>query len=517
MNKSLRKLLTALLCVAMVFSSISVIAFAEDTDVSEESQVKVDLHDELSDESATEGEAEAVLEENTEEPQPPEEEPEPPHQVTAPTVTSCTMSGEISSMKAKIRWTCEPDADKKLKYKARVWKYKGSGTGTYNFVEGKTVNLAKMTSSTSRLATVTGVYNWDTYYYQIGAYLEGDDVIAWTKKAKLNTRLPLKAAKITSISGGSSKDNLITIKWTKGKGSSKYALLRGVTSEGKTVVKKNPGTTVKYNQPRSGYCYYRIRSYSSECPYVYRDSDYKKGGKVGEDLIFKSITTKMKWTAKMRKSAVLYKGESGSARYSSRIPKGTKTTAIGYTPSKIKDYDTPSRIKVRLSDGKEGWVKYSCVKIKAVTDINRDYPVSVKEAFANNYESDTKYLVWVNQYTQRYTLFKKNSNGKFKQTKTARVTTGKYYQPLKYGSNYYLNKRSPIVYRVFEDGRVYYFNYATYFRGSGYFHTRSIWLDTGKYRNGISKKPTTRGCVRMYDGDAKTIYGLPLKTKVVIR
>ncbi len=176
-----------------------------------------------------------------------------------------------------------------------------------------------------------------------------------------------------------------------------------------------------------------------------------------------------------------------------------------------------NRIKVRLSNGREGWVKYSYVKIKAVTNITRDYPVSVKEAFANKYESSTKYLVWVNQYTQRYTLFKKNSDGKFKQVKTARVTTGKYYQPLKYGSSYYLSKHASTVYRVFEDGRVYYFNYATYFNGSGYFHTRSIWLDTGTYRNSIGKKPSTRGCVRMYDADAKKIYGLPLKTKVVIR
>lgn len=511
MNKGLRKLLTALLCAAMVFSGMGVFAFAEDANINDEDQIKADLHEEFGDENGTEVDPSADLEGETGEPG---EEPEKPHQTTVPQV-SFSMSGELYNMTAKLTWSVTPDAGEKVYYRVRVWK------GTDEYVEGKTANLATGISEFTTLNStkIKGISNSYTYKYQVGACLPGDrENTAWGKSEKLTTHLDLGRATIDSVSGGSSKDNLITIKWSKAEGAGKYALLRGVTSEGKTIVKRDlSSTTVKYHQPRSGEGYYRIRSYSSKCPYVYRDSYYKKGGKVGSDLIFKSITTKMKWTAKMRKSAVLYKEATGSSKYSSKVPKGTKTTAIGYTPSKIKNYDTPSRIKVRLSNGREGWVKYSCVKLKAVTDINRDYPVSVKEEFANNYDSETKYLVWVNQYTQRYTLFKKDSNGKFKQVKTARVTTGKYYQPLRYGSKYYLNKHSPVVYRVYEDGRVYYFNYATYFNGSGYFHTRSIWQDTGRYRNGISKKPTTRGCVRMYDADAKTIYGLPLKTKVVIR
>lgn len=495
MTKNTRKFLVSLLCVAMLLTSMSVIAFAEEYDAET---------------PAPETEESFVLTENG-------GADENPVQTEAPVLSSTNVSGKATSVTVELAWTCTPSVEgKTLQYDVRLWE------GDSDFNEETTSNLAKVTSPEATKIKVGGINTSKKYSYQLGAYLKDDETatVVWSEKAILDTGKDLKAPIVTKVSGGSGNDNLITVKFSEGTGAGKYVLLTGSSTTNLTAVNEKyivsaSATSFKYHQQCSGVRYYAVRAYSATHSSVYIDSNAMKGGSVGSNLIFGDVVEKMRWRATIKKTTTLYKKATGSAKVG-KIKRKTRTTAIGYTPSKIKNYDTPKRIKVQLSNGKVGWVKYSCVRLKAITSVKKDYPKSVKEEFANKYTSKTNYLVWVNQYTQRYTIFKK-SDGKFVEEKTARVTTGKYYQPLRSGSDYYLSKRKPIVYRIYEDGRPYYFKYATYFAGSGYFHTRSIWSDTGKYRNKIQAKPNTRGCCRMYDADAIKIYKTPLNTKVVIR
>lgn len=496
MTKKTRKIWAILLCITMVLTSMSVISFAESSDT-EAPESEENFSFDLLEEGEPNG--------------------EPSVQTEAPVLSSTQISGKATAATAELAWTCTPTVEGGvLGYKVRLWE------GESDFDTETTKNLANVTSPKATNIKVSGINVNKKYSYQLGAYLEGDEsaTVAWSEKATLDTGVGMKAAEVTKVSGGNEKDNLITVKFSEGTGVGKYVLLTGSSTTNLTAVStkyivSQTSTSFKYHQQCSGARYYAVRAYSSSNSSVYIDSNAMKGGSVGSNLIFGSVVEKMQWRATIKKTTTLYKNATGSAKIG-KIKKKTKTTAVGYTPSKIKNYNTPKRIKVKLSNGKVGWVKYSCVRLKALTNVKKDYPQSVKEEYANKYSSKTSYLVWVNQYTQRYTLFKKD-DGKFEEEKTARVTTGKYYQPLRSGTGYYLSKRKAVVNRIYEDGRPYHFNYATFFNGSGYFHTRSIWSDTGKYRNKIQATPNTRGCCRMYDADAIKIYKLPLNTKVIIK
>ena len=216
----------------------------------------------------------------------------------------------------------------------------------------------------------------------------------------------------------------------------------------------------------------------------------------------------------------------GSKTKVTTLKKGTKVTAIGKSPKKVAKFHQPTWVKVKTSDGKTGWLKYSQLKggVKATVNIKKDYTRSVKEDYVNKkgYTSKTKYLTWLCTYTQRVYTFK-GSKGKWVLIHTDRATTGRFSHPTpgisqanRSAHRGQIYKRKGKVMMVTEQGRQYYFKKASYFAPGISFHTGTWWANNGKRRGSVASKPGTFGCIRMYDKGAAYIYKLPMHTGVVV-
>ena len=307
-------------------------------------------------------------------------------------------------------------------------------------------------------------------------------------------------------------DNLVTLRWTKPENGTvgSYSIL----CDGKVLEKDIDASATKYEfRAKAGVHKYRVRAISAEDETVYKDSSSVKSPEIMSYI--EKVHPKFKWIVTYKRKAPLYKSSTGSATIKT-IKKGTKGVAVGKYPKHISGFDKPSRVKVKFDDGTVGWAAWGTVRVKAQIKVKDDYPVSVKEEYANKFASKTNYLVWVNEYTQRVNIFK-GKQGSWKLIRSVRVTTGNFAQPLSKGSKKFrLGNKRGTVYRVDDSGRSYYFKLARGFHGSGYFHTRCWWAN-GSVRNSVTNKPTTRGCVRMYNEDAKFIWDMPRDSKVVIR
>ncbi len=234
------------------------------------------------------------------------------------------------------------------------------------------------------------------------------------------------------------------------------------------------------------------------------------------------------WYCTAKKKATIYKKSTGSTKLTT-VKKGTKMTAIGRYPSKIKKFKNPKRVQVRLSDGRTGWIKYSYLSggVKAVVNVKSDYSRSLKEYMVNNaaFSQKTKessairgkvitsgdnHLLWACLYTQRVYTFEKK-NGKWSLIHSDRITTGKFSHPTRSSetSGIYTicKKKQGKVWMVQENGKRYYFTHASYITTGISFHTGTWWA-SGKVR-GTAKsngQPGTYGCIRMYTAGAKYVY-----------
>lgn len=272
-------------------------------------------------------------------------------------------------------------------------------------------------------------------------------------------------------------------------------------------------TSVTFNAPL-GSRHYTVTAFDKDGNSAAAKVKYVRGWAIKVHKTFN-------WIAKMDKKTTLYKKKKGSASIK-KIAKGTKAIILASYPKRPKKWSKPIRVKVQLldSDGNPtktvGWVKRGAISASADIDLKHDYTEADKEEFANKYSSDTKYLIWVNGYTQRINIFK-GSKGHWNLIGTNRVTLGNYYQPVSTGIKR-LGKKVGRVNNLDDKGRPYYFLYSRTFKGSGYFHTRSYWA-SGKAKNSIKNNhyPNTKGCIRLYTSDAKFVYGLPKGTKIVFK
>ena len=364
----------------------------------------------------------------------------------------------------------------------------------------------------------TGILNPNmTYSYSIT--LQGSDV------SVENTIYPaLSKVEISSMdySYGNTTSDYITIKWTKPETASlnsKYVIYYATSKTGtyNQLAEINNVSATSYKllmsdnvtkdmQTATGVAYVKIRTVSSNNSSIYYDSAVKS---------IKPDVPIMRWKVTAKKKIKLYKKGSGSSYY--KYVNGY----LGYYqnakyPNKLGPWDKPKRIKVKV-DGKYGWVDRTSVSVKPAIKAHDKYKFCAKTAedYAKNYSSKSKYMIWTSQYTQRVYIFK-GKKGSWDLIKTFPCTTGVYHHKTTNKVSYvksHLYKKT----KSYKDGRLYYFRYSTSFGGSGTFHTRCKWTSSNKWRNSINAaKPTTLGCVRLYDDGAKYIYGLPRGTRVVI-
>ena len=321
-------------------------------------------------------------------------------------------------------------------------------------------------------------------------------------------------------------DNGVILSWTMTniEGVVSYDIMRGTSREFSSMTKigtvKANKQTFDYLQDKAGTFYYAVRAVSDAGEY--RVSPVSSKLTVTDKWLLK--TQGLVWYGTTKSKVNLLKS-AGGAKVTT-LKKGTKVTAIGKSPKKVAKCHQPTWVKVRTSDGKTGWLKYSQLKggVKATVNIKKDYTRSVKEDFVNKkgYTSKTKYLTWLCTYTQRVYTFK-GSKGKWVLIHTDRATTGRFSHPTpgisqanRSAHRGQIYKRKGKVMMVTEQGRQYYFKKASYFAPGISFHTGTWWANNGKRRGSVASKPGTFGCIRMYDKGAAYIYKLPMHTSVVV-
>lgn len=166
-----------------------------------------------------------------------------------------------------------------------------------------------------------------------------------------------------------------------------------------------------------------------------------------------------------------------------------------------------NRCKV-LYNNKVYYCKRDNIKSYAANYTTKHYSTAVKEAYVKNKTSNTKYLIWVSQYTQQVSVFQ-GAKGNWKMIKTFICATGKHTTRSARGT-YKITKK--------EDGWFYsstYEKYITHFFGRNSFHTR-IHTYGGGYSDATIGRPKSNGCVRLYDDDAYYIWkNMPIGTTVV--
>ena len=526
-NKQLSRLLTILLTLTMVFTSMGLAAFADETDGtgSADTETAAEVQDVAADPETTEGNGDTTEPGNgTEEPGNPAD-PVDPVIVNAPVV-----QGSIKAMTVSLSWDVQ--AVEGIKYAVEGVSETAEGAVSdpviYDGIEASEYKLTLKRHNA-------------TYHFRVGAYVDAapaadpvegvepvevvnpvdnavwSEVIDFVTPEKLTKPTGVKFGKIppqvTADEGKNLRgDNLVTISW-KAPDSGEvayYALLK----DGKVLKSKIKASKTSYEfRAPSGTHKYSIRAYWKEDKAKYTTSS--KVTLKGIKSYIDKVHSTFDWVVTVKKSNTpLYKSSTGSAVVK-KLKAKTKAVAIGKYPTKLGPWDNPRRVKVKLSDGTTGWLTWGSIRMKADVVVKKDYPVSLKEKYVKNFSSKNSYLIWVNEYTQRINIFK-GKKGNWKLVRSSRCTTGCFHKPLSHGTKYSLGNKVGRVERLNENGRAYYFLLARGFHGSGYFHTRCWWVGGG-IRNSVTSQPSTRGCIRLHNPDAGYVWDMPRSAKVVLR
>ena len=522
MKERLKKYLVVLISVTMIFTftGTGVFATGNETDVNDQ----VDQ----TESQAVETQTEDIVQENqdvSEELQPKTEDvleqeaDDTSSSLMAVTGVTAKFKGDLEALEITLNWTKDSDADVS-KYDVKLIQVNDDATEKEL---GKTSVEASATEAVFNGIDTTDVREGDaTLKYQIDS-LKSDGTVATSADGVLDVPVLGKPAVYLSYKNGTKfiyrdkTQDYLRISWKNGgnndnksyeiwykdqNGNSKW--FGSVASSATSITKLLTEAQTKYLGNGEKHTFWiRVNNGAG----VYLD------GK--EFQIRALIPSNFDWYAKAKKKITVYKSAKGKKKLTT-MKKGATALAIGKYPKKVKGWNVPKRVQVRLSNGKTGWVAWKSVKMIAhVKNHNKfQYSEPAAEAYVKNYSSRTNYLIWVSRYTQRTFVFK-GKKGDWELIHDYVCTTANFYQPL-YGGEKEIYKHKYRVNKTHSSGKKYYFNYATSFHGSGYFHTRCKWSKSNKLRNSIKVTPSTKGCVRLYDGAAKYIYGLPTNTMVLI-
>lgn len=192
--------------------------------------------------------------------------------------------------------------------------------------------------------------------------------------------------------------------------------------------------------------------------------------------------------------------------YVCTVPEGTKVVYM--------EYDDPSNTKVRLPDGRTGWVDRKTLDIQVKADYYtlRDYTVEVKEQWINSkgYSSSSGYLIWCNLYTQHVNIFYA-SGGKWKLAFSAQCATGIRECPTP-------QEVTSILYKVQQwNYPGFYVHHVSVFDNDRGFHSVPYNYDGTLCTNSSVGSPASHGCIRLPEDAVMYIWNyVPVGTTVVI-
>lgn len=319
------------------------------------------------------------------------------------------------------------------------------------------------------------------------------------------------------------KDNLIKVTWDKVNGANQYYVYRNT----KATRPSKPIKTVTGNsfseRRKGGSYYYWVQAANTTDKAA---SDFVKSGKVTAGN-YLAIPIRNYWfTATAKKRIPIYKSAK-SKKVIGYLPKGKTVVIKKKSPKVVPQYGVVKRVYFDDKNlKKKGWVSFRSVKLKNhVAGKSNDWSRSVKENYVNKkkFKSSTNYLIWLSKYTQKVYVFKRaNKHSKWVLKKTYRCSSGTFAHPTPTNMNYILVRKQYDRHRVTNKGMRYYYKYLSAFgkkgssgRGNA-FHTVCWREGTHKMLKPVKDKPNTKGCARMFTGEAKWIYKhVPTKTRVV--
>lgn len=319
------------------------------------------------------------------------------------------------------------------------------------------------------------------------------------------------------------KDNLIKVTWDKVNGANRYYVYRNT----KATRPSKPIKTVTGNsfseRRKGGSYYYWVQAANTTDAAA---SMHVRSGKVTAGK-YLTIAVRNYWfTAKAKKRIPIYKSAK-SKKVIGYLPKGKTVVIKKKSPKVVPQYGVVKRVYFNDKKlKKKGWVNYRSIKLKShVAGKSNDWSRSVKENYVNKkkFKSSTNYLIWLSKYTQKVYVFKRaNKHSKWVLKKTYRCSSGTFAHPTPTNMNYILIRKQYDRHRVTNKGLRYYYKYLSAFgkkgssgRGNA-FHTVCWREGTHKMLKPVKDKPNTKGCARMFTGEAKWIYKhVPTKTRVV--
>ena len=319
------------------------------------------------------------------------------------------------------------------------------------------------------------------------------------------------------------KDNLIKVTWDKVDGANRYYVYRNTkTTRPSKPIKTVTGTSYSERKKGGSYYYWVQAANTTDAA----ASDFVKSGKVTAGN-YLAIPVRNYWfTATAKKRIPIYKSAK-SKKVIGYLPKGKTVVIKKKSPKVVPQYGVVKRVYFNDKKlKKKGWVSFRSVKLKNhVAGKSNDWSRSVKENYVNKkkFKSSTNYLIWLSKYTQKVYVFKRaNKHSKWVLQKTYRCSTGTFAHPTPTNMNYILIRKQYDRHRVTNKGMRYYYKYLSAFgkkgssgRGNA-FHTVCWREGTHKMLKPVKDKPNTKGCARMFTGEAKWIYKhVPTKTRVV--
>lgn len=319
------------------------------------------------------------------------------------------------------------------------------------------------------------------------------------------------------------KDNLIKVTWDKVDGADRYYVYRNTKATRPSKPIKTVTGTSYSERKKGGSYYYWVQAANTTDAAA---SDFVKSGKVTAGN-YLAIPVRNYWfTATAKKRIPIYKSAK-SKKVIGHLPKGKTVVIKKKSPKVVPQYGVVKRVYFNDKKlKKKGWVNYKSIKLKShVAGKSNDWSRSVKENYVNKkkFKSSTNYLIWLSKYTQKVYVFKRaNKHSKWVLKKTYRCSSGTFAHPTPTNMNYILVRKQYDRHRVTNKGMRYYYKYLSAFgkkgssgRGNA-FHTVCWREGTHKMLKPVKDKPNTKGCARMFTGEAKWIYKhVPTKTRVV--
>lgn len=411
------------------------------------------------------------------------------------------------SGKKKVTVQCELDV---VGYKAQTFD-----------VFDQTKNIAVATDIKMGSPATVAIEDDHVYCLKATAKDASEKEVILQSKETYSVNFPKNATDLKASCA--KKDNLIKVTWDKVDGANRYYVYRNT----KATRPSKPIKTVTGNsfseRRKGGSYYYWVQAANTTDAAA---SDFVKSGKVTAGN-YLAIPVRNYWfTATAKKRIPIYKSAK-SKKVIGYLPKGKTVVIKKKSPKVVPQYGVVKRVYFNDTKlKKKGWVSCKSIKLKNhVAGKSNDWSKSVKESYVNKkkFKSSTNYLIWLSKYTQKVYVFKRaNKHSKWVLKKTYRCSSGTFAHPTPTNMNYILIRKQYDRHRVTNKGLRYYYKYLSAFgkkgssgRGNA-FHTVCWREGTHKMLKPVKDKPNTKGCARMFTGEAKWIYKhVPTKTRVV--